>query len=77
MNERTASLTPDPAAFDATRVDRGFRCYLCEKMIVDGDWFARIKMGDARVAFCSPRCLEKFLGSPEKYDRHLGQPIFA
>lgn len=67
----TDSTGSNNANFDATRADRDLRCYTCEKPISDATWFARIKLGDHRVAFCRPRCLELFLNSPGKYDRHL------
>ena len=53
------------ASFDASPSDRVLRCHTCDKIIPDGSWFARIKAGDERIAFCRPHCLEVYLGSPE------------
>lgn len=52
--------------FDATRSDLvPLYCYYCGRLIVDGNWFARIKLGDGRVALCRPGCVELFLEHPE------------
>ena len=47
--------------------DAGSRCFHCKKEIPPETWFARIRLGDSRILFCRPRCLEVYL---EK-----GQPI--
>jgi hypothetical protein len=41
-------------------------CIVCEREIRDGNWFARIKVGEHRVALCRPRCVEAFLDDPER-----------
>jgi len=51
--------------FDATKEGAFLNCFQCGKDIPDGEWFARIRMGDRRVAFCRPRCVEAFLDHPE------------
>jgi hypothetical protein len=46
-------------------------CLTCERQILDGTWFARIKVGDHRVVFCRPRCVEIFLDDSERYARRI------
>ena len=46
-------------------------CLMCEREIPDRNWFARIKLGNRRVAFCRPWCMEVYLDSPEKYTLRL------
>ena len=41
-------------------------CYYCDRAIVDGNWFARVKLGEGRVALCRPVCVELFLESPDR-----------
>jgi hypothetical protein len=48
--------------FNADEGDNvGSHCFLCKKEIPPDTWFARIRVGDRRVLFCRPRCLEVFL----------------
>jgi hypothetical protein len=58
-------------AFNTDEGDNvGSRCFLCKKEIPADTWFARIRVGDSRVLFCRPRCLEVFLekGRPVETD---------
>jgi len=52
--------------FDATREGVALNCFQCGKDIPAGEWFARIRLGNQRVAFCRPRCVEAFLDHPEE-----------
>lgn len=53
--------------FDATRSnDAPLHCYYCGRAIADGNWFARVKLGDGRVALCRPVCVELFLEYPDR-----------
>ena len=52
--------------FDATREGVSLNCFHCGKDIPAGEWFARIRLGNQRVAFCRPRCVEVFLDYPEE-----------
>ena len=53
--------------FDATGSDvAALHCYHCGRVIADGNWFARVKLGNRRVAMCCPRCFESFLDHPER-----------
>jgi hypothetical protein len=57
--------------FNADEGDNvGSHCFLCKKDIPSDTWFARILMGDRRVLFCRPHCLEVFLekGRPVETD---------
>jgi len=36
-------------------------CFACHRALADGVWFARIKLGNRRVLFCRPHCVETFL----------------
>ena len=47
-------------------------CIVCEREIPDGNWFARVRFGDGRVAFCRPFCMEKFLENQGTYAAKLG-----
>jgi hypothetical protein len=48
--------------FNADEGDNvGSHCFLCKKEIPPDAWFARVRVGDRRVLFCRPRCLEVFL----------------
>src|ERR1700743_2441763 len=52
--------------FDAAREGAPLlNCFECEREIPGGAWFARIRLGNQRVAFCRPRCVEAFLDHPE------------
>lgn len=42
--------------FDAAHV----QCVVCEKIITDDAWFARVKHGDWTVMLCSERCAKAF-----------------
>ena len=54
--------------FDANQDTGGpLHCVACEREIPDGTWFARIKVGDHRVALCGPRCVERLLDDPDRY----------
>jgi hypothetical protein len=44
-------------------------CLVCERRIPDGRWFARFQLGGHHVAFCRPRCVERFLEDRERYGR--------
>jgi hypothetical protein len=46
-------------------------CVVCEREILGGNWFARIKSGNGRVALCCPRCAEKFTGDCDTYAHKL------
>ena len=52
--------------FDATGEDASLNCFECGKEMPGGAWFARIRLGNQRVAFCRPRCVETFLDHPEE-----------
>ena len=59
--------------FDAMNPSGGpLNCIVCEREISGGNWFARIKLGDIRVALCRPWCVEKFLDDRTVYARKLG-----
>lgn len=45
------------------------RCVVCDDEIPNGNWFARIKLGNGRVACCRPFCVEKFLRDRDAYAR--------
>lgn len=49
--------------FDATSSNNSdpLYCIVCEQKIPDGNWFARIPIGERRVAMCRPRCAELFI----------------
>ncbi|ODU23932.1 MAG: hypothetical protein ABS95_02750 [Verrucomicrobia bacterium SCN 57-15] len=36
------------------------QCVVCEKIIIDDDWFARVKHGEWTVMLCSERCAKSF-----------------
>ncbi len=38
------------------------QCVVCEKMITDDAWFARVKHGEWTVMLCSERCAKAFYG---------------
>ena len=46
-------------------------CGVCEKAIIGGKWFARIKHGDVMVALCCPLCAEAFEAAPSSYVRRI------
>ena len=52
--------------FDAAREVASLNCFECGKEILGGAWFARIRLGDQRVAFCRPGCVEAFLDHSEE-----------
>ena len=59
-------------AFDASgRTGQPLNCIVCEREIVDDNWFARIKAGPWRVVMCRPRCVEIFLENRESCLRRL------
>lgn len=35
-------------------------CFQCQHAIPDNGWFARIRVGDRRMMFCKPSCLEAY-----------------
>lgn len=48
--------------YDATRTDGApLNCIQCDREIPAGNWFARLKLGEGRVAACRPACVENFL----------------
>jgi hypothetical protein len=47
-----------------TEEDAEGKCFACGGQVVENTWFARIKLGEHRVIFCRPRCVEIFLDSP-------------
>ena len=51
---------------DATREGASLNCFECGHEIPGGAWFARIRLGNRRVAFCRPWCVEAFLDHPEE-----------
>ena len=54
--------------FNATeRNGAWLNCLACEREIPENAWFARIKLGERRVVFCRPRCVELFLDDPERF----------
>ena len=70
--------------FDATRSnDAPLHCYYCGRAIAGGNWFARVKLGDGRVALCRPVCVELFLEYPDRCEganagaSSIGQPETA
>ena len=46
-------------------------CAVCEKSILGGRWFARIKAGEYMVALCCPLCEEVFIKKPAVYVRRI------
>jgi hypothetical protein len=64
--------------FDATREGASLNCYACGKEIPGGAWFARVRLGNQRIAFCRPRCVETFLDHPGEVtsDSHLRSDNF-
>jgi hypothetical protein len=52
--------------FDATTEGASLNCFECGKEILGGAWFARIQLGNRRIAFCRPRCVEAFLDHTKK-----------
>jgi hypothetical protein len=42
-------------------------CFVCDREIVDGKWFARFPVSDRRVLACRPWCVEKFLDNQGVY----------
>ena len=53
--------------FDATQAHAGpLNCYSCGRVIPDGNWFARIRLGEGRVGLCGPGCVESFLEYPDR-----------
>jgi hypothetical protein len=60
--------------FDATRSNEApLHCYYCGRPIVDGNWFARIKLGEGRIAICRPDCIELFLETPDRCAGAIGK----
>ena len=37
----------------------------------DGNWFARIKIGNRLAAFCKPWCVERFLDDRDSYSNRI------
>src|SRR5437899_2433975 len=59
--------------FDASETNGApLHCLVCEREIPHHDWFARIKLGNHRAAFCRPGCAERYLDAPEEYGWRLG-----
>ena len=53
--------------FDATGANEAaLLCYDCGRVIVDGNWFARVKLGHRRIAMCCPTCVVRYLEHPER-----------
>src|SRR6185312_4074440 len=46
-------------------------CFTCERAIPHGVWFARILLGDRRIAFCRPHCVEVFLDHQDEMTAKL------
>lgn len=42
-------------------------CFVCEREIVDEDWFARFPVSHRRVLACRPSCVETFLANQGVY----------
>jgi hypothetical protein len=64
--------------FDANNTDRTLlRCIVCENVIPDAAWFARFKLGDVRVAACSPNCMEKFFDNQRECAAKVGVTLMA
>jgi hypothetical protein len=58
--------------FDASNLDcASVQCAVCEREIIGGKWFARIKHGEWMVALCCPLCTEAFERSPHAYVRRI------
>lgn len=58
--------------FDASNIDCEYvQCAVCEKTIMGGKWFARIKHGEWIVALCCPLCTEAFESKPHAYVRRI------
>lgn len=36
------------------------QCFVCEKTITGGQWFARVKHGECRVVLCTENCAKNF-----------------
>jgi len=52
-------------------------CLVCERRIRDGNWFARLKLGDRRAAFCKPQCVETFLDHRERYAHRIEPEVWT
>jgi hypothetical protein len=64
--------------FDATRSnDAPLHCYYCGRAIADGNWFARVRLGDGRVALCRPVCVERLLDHPDQCEGGRGRSLSA
>jgi hypothetical protein len=48
--------------------DKAIRCVQCGKLIPDGNWFARFRVGGQWITVCRPFCLEKYLDTKEAED---------
>ena len=46
-------------------------CAVCERTILGGRWFARIRSGGFMVALCCPLCEETFMKKPLWYVRRI------
>ena len=58
--------------FDAADEESAYvNCAVCEKAIIGGKWFARIKHGETMVALCCPLCTEAFEAAPSAYVRRI------
>ena len=63
--------------FDANSRDGApLCCVVCEREIPGGNWFARVKLGNGRVALCRPRCTELFAEDPERFVARAGSLPF-
>jgi hypothetical protein len=60
LSEETRSPGPLSSKGDGTWPE-SLSCFACHRRIPEDTWFARIKLGDRRVVFCRPRCVEMFL----------------
>ena len=42
-------------------------CFVCEREIADGKWFARFPVSNHRVLACRPWCVEQYLENQGVY----------
>lgn len=47
-------------------------CIVCEREVLDGNWFSRFPFGDGLIVTCRPSCMEKFLDNRGVYAAKLG-----
>ena len=59
--------------YDATKTDgTPLYCICCDREIPGGNWFARLLIGEIRVAVCRPLCMEKFLENRDACANKIG-----